>query len=98
MAKANRNVNIELDSATTEKFYDKTNKHWYVSKDESRVTLCDSIGDIVNGSGETYEFIKKMESARTLTKDEKTIEKNFFVLFSLADGNTLLLKRYNEMK
>ena len=98
MAKANRNTNIELDSVTTEKLYDKTNKHLYVSKNENKVTLCDSIDDIVNGVGETYKFIKKMESVRTFTKDEKTIEKNFFVLLSLADGNTLLLKRYNEMK
>jgi len=98
MAKANKNTNLELVSTTTEKLYDKTNKHWYVSKGENKVTLCDSIGDIVNGVGETYEFIKKVESIRTFTKYEKTIEKNYFVLFSLADGNTLLLKRYNEMK
>jgi len=91
-------VRAKQDEVMTEVFFDKTNMNWYVSKKENRVTLCESIDDIISGNGETHEFSKRVESVRTFTKDEKSVEKNYFVLFFLANGDTLLLKKHNEMK
>jgi len=79
-------------------FFDKTEKKWYVSKTEKKIILCDSIDDIINGKGETFEFATKEISKRIVVKDEKKIEKKFFVLFTLKDGNFLLLKRWYEFK
>ena len=78
-------------------FLDRTDKKWYVSKTENKITLCESIDDIINGKGESFEFTNKVISKRIYIKNEKNIEKNNFVLMVLNDGNFLLLKRWYEL-
>jgi len=75
-------------------FLDKTDKQWYISKKEKKVTLCGSIDDIIGGNGESFEFSRMVVSSRNSAKGIK----NNFVVFYLSNGSILLLKRWNEMK
>ena len=79
-------------------FLDKTDRQWHVSKKENKVTLCESIDDVINGNGETYKFSRKLITSRSATWKGKEIQKNHFVVFYLVNGDILLLKRWNEMK
>ena len=95
MAKAKKEeLNLEAQAV----FYDRTDKSWYASKKENKITVCESIEDIINGKGETYEFSTSVISSRTVSKNEKEVEKNNFILFHLADGNSLLLRPWKELK
>ena len=52
MAKKTVNVenNIEaVENSETNGFLDKTDKKWILSKNENKVTLCESIDEIVSG-------------------------------------------------
>jgi len=94
MAKAKKEeLNLEVQAV----FYDKTDKSWYASKKENKITVCESIEDIINGKGETYEFSSYIRSARIVTKNEKTVEKNNFILFHLVGGNSLILRPWKEL-
>ena len=95
MAKATEKKNFET---TGIQFFDKTDMNWYPSKKENKITVCDSIDDIINGKGETFEFSASSKSVRTITKNEKQVEKNNFVLFHLVDGNSLLLRPWKKLK
>lgn len=79
-------------------FLDKTDRQWLVSKKENKVILCESIDDVINGNGETFEFSKKIVSSRKAMWKGQEVQKNHFVIFYLVNGDVLLLKRWNEMK
>ena len=88
----------EVNEKEVVKFLDKTDLSWYASKKESKVTICESIDEIIDGKGETYEYSRLEKSARSITKNEKTIQKCNFVLSHLVDGSSLLLRPWKELK
>jgi len=96
MAKAETQKNkIEKGGA---RFFDKTEMRW-ICKDKN-LSLCKSIKDFVIGdsSVEKFVFTDWKLSSKTIAKDGKKIERQLFVLFTLADGNFVLLKRSNELR
>jgi len=97
MAKAKKENQV-LSNGSQPTFFDKIDMSWYASKKENTITVCASIEDIINGNGETFKFSASQVSSRTVSKNEKAVVKNNFVLFHLADGNSLLLRPWKELK
>jgi hypothetical protein len=97
MAKNERelNLNIQTQKKVGSKFLDKINHHWYSKPETNKITFCNSIDDIIDGKGETFNF---KEFNLSYFKNEKNKEINRFVLFHLVDGSFILTSKRNEFK
>ena len=96
MAKAKKEeLNLEAQAV----FYDRTDKNWYITKGKKcKIIVCESIDDIVNGNGETFEYSDYIKSVKTVSKNEKVVEKNNYLLLNIVSGGFLLLRPWKELK
>jgi hypothetical protein len=85
---------VEVQAA----FIDRYEENWYVKKGSNKITFCKSIDDLISGNCESFDFIEQRMSVRIVKKDDKEIERNYFVIFILADNSMILVKRLNELK
>jgi hypothetical protein len=85
MSRQRKDSNIQNVPESEMKFVDKTAQGWYSREGSNKVTFCESIGDIIEGKGETYP-ITEMRSSYTK-----------YVLFQGTDGKSILAKSINEI-
>ena len=94
-----KEVKNQVESEIVENsFIDKSDKKWLINKKENKVTLCESIAEIISGNAETYDFSRKIDLFRKYSKNGKEIVKNNFIVFHLTTGESILVKRWNEMR
>jgi hypothetical protein len=79
-------------------FVDRTGQKWYLKTGTSKVVFCDSIDELIEGKSDSLEFRKMQLSMRVVSRNEKEIEKNNYVLFTGADGAVVLVRKWNELK
>ena len=101
MSKSNvqkeKESNFEVSKEIT-KFLDKTNQKWFSKAGSNRITFCNSIDDIIDGKGESFEFSEKILSLKITNKNGKEIEYNHLYLFILIDGRFIVCRRWDELK
>jgi hypothetical protein len=77
---------------------DRAGQHWFNKAGTNQVIFCESIGDLIGGTHEPFEFTEKLISTKIIKKDDKEIEKNGYVLFMLTDGSMIIAHRSSELK
>ena len=95
MAKAKKNT---VKNREDGKFMDKINMSWYHKAGTNKVTFCNSLNDIIEGSGQSYEFIDKITSFKKLTRNDKEVDSTRFILFVLPNENFVLATKWKEIK
>jgi hypothetical protein len=89
---------IEKVEKTGIQFSDKIEKRWYLQEDTHSVSICDTLEEVLKGKFETHTFTSKIVSNRIVEKHGKPVERNYFVLFTLENGDLLLLRKNRELK
>jgi hypothetical protein len=79
-------------------FVDRTDQKWYLKAGTNKVVFCDSIDELIGGKSDSFEFKRKQLSTRVVSRNEKEIEKNNYVLFTGSDGTAVLVRKWNELK
>jgi hypothetical protein len=69
-------------------FIELLSKNWYNKEGTKKLTIVESVDDLISGKSENYDFTEKLISTK----------RDIFVLFKLINGNYLLLKRRNKIK
>ena len=84
------------------RFFDKTDKSWYIDEDSNKLILCNSIHDLRKGKAEEYGFTQKVVSFRPYktAKNEDRDRQNYclFILANTEPAGFILVKSYDELK
>jgi len=86
----------KVEKTNEVKVLDKTNQQWYQGK--GKITFCSTIEDLIGGKGETYDFTEKMVSQKIVVKDDKTFEQQNLIVFILAGGKIVMVRKRDELK
>ena len=89
----------KTDSVKKTVFVDRTSENWYVKKNANKVAFCKSIDDIIDGKAEMHDFISKEMSVRQEKNSRnEDIERNNYVMFTLANNDKILVRMRDELK
>jgi hypothetical protein len=83
----------------TNNFVDRTHDSWYSKKDSKQIVFCKSVDDLIDGNAEKHEFVSREMSVR-YDKNSKNedVERNQFILFTLDNGNKVLVRMRDELR
>ena len=98
--KMSKEKNVKMNNVVEngKKFIDGIDKKWLVNEQKKTIVFCETINELLNGEVEQHEFIEKIVSTRTVTRKEKTKEKNDFIIFVLTNNDMILVRPWKELK
>lgn len=80
------------------KALDKTNQNWYSKNGSKKIIFCNSIDEIIEGKGESFEIKERIETTRNVRKDDKIVQANYLIIFVLIDNRFVIVRKHDELK